>query len=242
MKILVMDSISAAGATIARDLTKTLGHCTLYTSSPDDVLHRLKSEKDAVGIIIFFLETNPETGLAFLQKVREFCAFATILCPRFLALTPGSLSPGYRHKFRAFGARCIVYGFPAELYATVSEMIFEIKCENGKPTIVVDRAAHRTKFWLLGPAGRELIAIGPRQLPLMNYFAINYGLELSTADLAEAIESTLVSIRVYLDRLRRKYDEAAQKVGVTIAGKDVFYTIRNDGGFVHVLRARVLFA
>lgn len=241
MKLLVMDSISAAGATIAHDLTRTLGHHTAYASCPDEVFMRLKCEKDAVGIIVFFLEAIPEMGLAFVRNVREFCSFSAIRCPRFLVLTPGNLRRGYRCKFRTFGAECIVYGFPEQLYATAGEMVFEAICENGKPTIVVERVAHRTEFWLLGPAGRELFSVGSRLLPMMNYFAIHFGTELSTADLAEATETTLVSVRVYLDRLRERFDEAARKVGVTIAGKDVFCTFRKDGGFMHVLRARVLF-
>jgi hypothetical protein len=236
-----MDSISAAGATIAHDLTRKLGHHTAYASCADEVFRYLKSEQDAVGIIVFFLEAIPEVGVAFVRKVREFCSFAAIRCPRFLVLTPGNLRLGYRHKFRTFGAECIVYGFPEQLYATAGEMIFEATCENGKPTFVVERMAHNTKFWLLGPAGRELIAIGPRQFSILNCFAINFGTELSTADLAESADITLASVRVYLDRLRERFNEAAQKVGVTIAAHDVFCTFRKDGGFVHLLRARVLF-
>jgi len=241
VKLLVFDSITAAGATIAHDLTRKLGHHTTYASSVDEVFGHLKSEKDAVGIIVFFLEAIPEVGVAFVRKVREFCSLAAIRCPRFLVLTPGNLRRGYSRRFRALGAHCIVYGFPEELYATAGEMVFEATCENGMPTIVVERVAHNTKFWLLGPSDRELIAIGPRQFQIMNCFAINYRTELSTADLAETADKTLASIRVYLERLRDRFDEAAQRVGVTVAGKNVFCTVRKDGGFVHILRARVLF-
>lgn len=240
MKLLVVDSIYAAGETIARDLTKALGHCTLYCSSSDEAYDRLKSERDALGVVVFFLEESPETGLVFVRKVLEFCSIAAIRCPRFLVLTSGNLL-GYRRRFRALGAHCILYGYPEELYASVREMVFEVVYEKNLPTIIVDRSGHKTGFWLLGPAGRELITIGPRQRRLMNFVAVNHGVELSTADLAEAIDATLVSIRVYLDRLRERFNEAAQKVGVLIAGKDVFCTFRKDGSFVHLLRARVLF-
>lgn len=181
---------------------------------------------------------------AFIREVRDLCLFAAFCCPRILVTTPGGLSRrylGFRRRFKGSGAHCIVAGNPGELYASIEEIISEETCENGMPTIIVEREAYRTKFWLLGPAGRELIAIGSRQVPLVNYFAINFRTELSTVDLAEAADTALEYIRVYLERIRERFDEAAGKAGTTIAGKDVFCTFRKDGAFVYVLRARVLF-
>jgi hypothetical protein len=76
---------------------------------------------------------------------------------------------------------------------------------------------------------------------MMNCFAINFGTELSTLTLAETAEIAIASVRVYLSRLRARYDEARMKVGVDVPGREVFCTRRKDGAFVHVLRARVLF-
>jgi hypothetical protein len=241
MRLLVLDSISAAGVTLARDLTNELGHNTHYVSSAELAFEELESGRGAVGLIVFFLETTPDAGIDFVRKVREFCSYAAIPCPRFLVRTPGNLPPGYLRRFRALAAECVVCGFPKQLYATAKEMVFETICENGKPTIVAERVAHQLRFWILGPAGRELLAIGPRLFRLMNFFSINFGMELSTVQLAEAADLTLAYVRVYLNRLRQRFDEAAMNAGLTISGKDVFCTYRKDGGFVHVMRAKVLF-
>jgi len=77
---------------------------------------------------------------------------------------------------------------------------------------------------------------------ILNYLAIHYGTEISTRTLAEVADITEASVRVYLNRLRARFDEARLKVGVEIPGKDVFRTFRRDGAFVHILRARVMFA
>jgi hypothetical protein len=120
-------------------------------------------------------------------------------------------------------------------------MVFEAACEKGKPTIIVDRSGPIIKFYLLGPGDRELIGYGPRLVPMMNYYAINFGTELSTSILAEAADITDSSVKVYIKRLREGFDEARIKVGVEIPGRSVFCTRRKDGAFVHVLRARVVF-
>jgi hypothetical protein len=60
--------------------------------------------------------------------------------------------------------------------------------------------------------------------------------------LAEVADISEPYVRVYLHRLKSRYDQARMKVGVGIQGKEVFRTFRRDGGYVHVLSARVMFA
>ncbi len=245
MKLIVKDSIPAACATIARDIQSAQGHQTMQAYSTEDVLRLLSADKDAIGIVAFFLE-DPRLGLDLMQKVRDFCSVEAIRCPRFVVRTPGDLSSahgdvsGYYRRFRAFDAECIVAGSMEQLNWTIRKMISEQRCENGKPTFVVERTPY-TRFWLLGAVERALFAIGPRQLSLMNHFAINFGCELSTVNLAEAADLTLPSVPVYLARLRQRFDETAKPIGLNFLGKDVFRTFRKDGGFVHLLCARVLF-
>lgn len=245
MKLLVKDSIPAACATIARDIQSAQGYQTVQAYSTEDVLRLLRADKDAIGIVAFFLE-DPELGLDLMQKVRDFCAEEAIRCPRFVVRTPGDLSrmhgdlSGYYRRFRAFDAECIVAGSIEQLNWTIGRMVTEQKYENGKPTFAVERSPY-TRFWLLGAVKRALFTIGPRQLSLMNHFAINFGCELSTASLAEAADITVPYVPVYLARLRKRFDETAKSIGLNFLGKDVFRTFRKDGGFVHVLSARILF-
>jgi len=76
---------------------------------------------------------------------------------------------------------------------------------------------------------------------MMNYFAVNFCTELSTLMLADITEITPDYVRVYLKRLRDRFDEARLRVGVETPGKDVFCTRRRDGAFVHILKAHVRF-
>jgi hypothetical protein len=241
VKLLVMDSMPAAADVIANDLGRALNLQVFHASCQNEAMRRIEVERDTVGVLVFFLETHPERGLSFIRDVKELCEALAIRSPDFIVLTPGDLDAGYLKRFRMVGAECRVYGFPRELSATVRRMIHERSCENGKPTIVVERGVPRTRFHLLGPAGRELLSYGHRLLPMMNAFAINFGVELSTNELAEAADILSGSVKVYLMRLRAGYDEAREKVGVKIPGNVVFCTMRKDGGFVHVLRARVVF-
>ena len=241
MKILVVDPVSAAGLTFARGLKDRLGNETRYAQSTNEAQRWLQIEKDAIGVVILFLEAGPEPGLSFIRKIREFCEAAAIRPPSFLVLTPGTMRDGYEGRFRAMRAECLLYGYEKQLYSTVRRLIFDATCERGRPTIVVDRSGRYARFDLLGPASSELISYGPSLLPMMNQFAINFGTELSTSRLAEACDITRFSVPTYLNRLRAGFDFARIKVGVDIPGNQVFHTMRKDGGFVHILRARVLF-
>lgn len=247
MKILVVDSLPVSCSTLARSLKQTLGCEALCASSTAEVLHHLRAEKDRISVIILALETGPDAGLSFVRNVKEHCQAAAIRAPRFLVLSPGPLdadyerNAAYESKFRTAGAESLLLGYERQVYATVRRMMFDGACEKGRPTIVVDRSGAETKFFILGAARSELIACGPRLIPILNYMTINHGTEISTRTLAEVADITEASVRVYLGRLRARFDEARLKVGVEIPGKDVFRTFRRDGGYVHVVIARVVF-
>lgn len=241
MMILVVDSVPAACSILASDLKATLGYRTLCATSTSDALGRMAAEKDAIGVVVLVLELGPEAGLSVIQKIREFCRAAAIRVPRFLVLAPGPMSDGYEGRFRIVGAQCLLLGYVQQVFVTVRRLIFEALCEKGRSTILVDRSGPHSKFLVLGSVRPELIPYGHRLLPLMNCLAINFGTELSTSALAEVADITIGSVRVYLNRLRARYDEARIKVGVDIPGREVFFTKRKDGAFVHVLRARVIF-
>lgn len=241
MKILVVDSVPVACSTLACGLKETLGCEALCATSNAEVLRCLRVEKDTVGVLIYSLELGPDEGLSFIRKVREHCKAAAIRVPKFLILTPGPLTGGYESKFRTIGAECLLFGFVQQVYATVRRMLFEAMCEKGKATIIVDRSGLDSKFYILGPARSELILCGPRQIPIFNFATIHYGTEISNRTLAEVADITEPSVRVYWARLIARFDEARLKVGVEIPGKEVFRTFRRDGGYVHVLNARVIF-
>jgi len=241
MKILVQDSVPAVSATLARALGEAIGHETLYASSDVEALSWLQIEKDAIGVVVYFLEDVPEAGLSFIRKVREFCGAAAIRIPRFLVLTPGALRDGYEGRFRAMGAECLLNGFEKQMIATVRRLTFDALCEHGRPTFVLDRSGLYMKFNLVGAARSELIPYGQHLHPMMNCLAINFGTGLSSAMLADAADISLSSVSAYLVRLRAGYDETRVKVGVDIPGREVISTARKDGAYVHTLKARVLF-
>jgi len=241
MKILAVDSLQVACSTLARGLKVTLGCEAFCALSTAEALQCLGIEKDAIGVIILSLEMGPDAGLSFIQDVKEFCKAAALRVPRFLVLTPGPLIAGYESRFRVIGAECLLFGYEEQVYATVRRMMFEAVCEKGRPTIVVDRSGQHLRFFILGVARAELIRCGPRLLLILNYLAIHYGTEISTRTLAEVADITEAWVRVYMRRLRNRFDEARLMVGVEIPGKEVFRTFRRDGGFVHMLSARVMF-
>jgi hypothetical protein len=241
MKIIVADSISAAGTAAADDLRSALGLEILIAGSRDEMFRLIETHKDAIGVVIYFIDEGPELGMAAVRRIKETSRDAAVRCPRVLILTAGNLSAAYESRFRAMGAECLIHGYPNQMHATVRRMIFEAKCENEKSTIVVDRSDGTSRFYWLGPAKRESISCGPRLLKLMNYFAINFGVEISTETLAEIAGTTVSSVKVYLKRLRYRLELASENAGVAISGRQVICTFRKDGGYVHVLRARVLF-
>jgi hypothetical protein len=240
-KILIVDSQPVACSALARGLKQKLGCEVLCTSLPHEAMRCLRVEKDSVGVIVYTLELGPETGLSFVRTIKEHCKAEAIRIPKFLVLTPGELTGGYEGRFQINGAECLLLGYEKQVCSTVRRMMSQSACEKGRPTIIVDRSESEPRFFVLGGALLELIACGPRLIPILNYLAIHYGTEISTRTLAEVADITEASVRVYLSRLRTRYDEARLKVGIEIPGKEVFRTFRRDGDNVHMLDARVKF-
>lgn len=192
MKILVVDSIPAAYSTLARGLKNTLGCEVLCASSPQEALLRMRTEKDTIGVFVRSLELGPEPGLSFIQQMMEYCKAAAVRTPRFVMLTPGPLPPGdgrYESRFRIIGAECLLQGNEAQLHTTVRRMMFELACEKGRPTIIVDRSDPETRFFILGVARSQLILCRPSLIPIFNYRAIHFGTAISTRTLAEVMWS-----------------------------------------------------
>lgn len=241
MKILVVDSVHAACITLARGITANLRFEALCASSTMEALARLEMERDTISLIVLNLELGPEAGLVFLETIREFCRAAVLRTPRFLILTPGAMTDRYEERFGTFGAQCLLQGYAKQTFASIRKLVVEANRARSKVTILVNRSWPESRFLVLGSARSELIACGPRLHPLMNYFAVNFGTELSTISLAEVADIAVASVRVYLARLRARYDEARSKIGIDIPGSSVFFTERKDGSYVHMLRARVLF-
>ena len=242
MKILVVDSVPVACSTLARGLKKRRWAARHFAPhQPTRCYDACELRRTQSGSLSTRWNWARIEGLSFLQRVKAHCKAAAIRVPRFLILTPGALTGGYESRLRDLNTECLLFGFVQQVYATVRRMLFEAMCEKGRPTIIVDRSGAEPRFLILGAARSWLIPCGPRLIPIFNYLAIHYGTEISTRTLAEVADITEASVRVYLSRLRTRYDEARLKVGVEISGKEVFRTFRRDGAFVHVLSVRVLF-
>ena len=57
--------------------------------------------------------------------------------------------------------------------------------------------------------------------------------------IADALEICRQSVKEYLMRIRRALDEACMSAGLTWTGRDILWTRRVQGGFIHGLQANV---
>ncbi len=110
---------------------------------------------------------------------------------------------------------------------------------------------HLPSFYLLYPAPESLtvflrgrikriqLAYGERVDRLSEILAIDRRW-FTTKQIAEAIEVAESSVKVYMSRLRAEFESKRYLAGVDVAANRVFCSSRENGAWMHRLRAQVL--
>ena len=84
MKILVVDHFRESCSALADRLQERLRHPALCAMSPADAMLHIKKENDSIGVIVFFLDADPNVGLSFIREVLDYCEERIIKSPDFL--------------------------------------------------------------------------------------------------------------------------------------------------------------
>jgi DNA-binding NarL/FixJ family response regulator len=243
MKILYFDANEILLPSFASGLQLVSGCEVLTVHSLEEGLQAARDNLASIHLVLVTLSSRPEYGLQFLRNLRELSDGMMFDCPRFLVLTSYPLSlryPGYLKRFQVIGARCILHSDDEAAYEEVRQMMTDLRYCKSWPTLLLHHGLLGTVSILAGPARALHWNPGPRLLPLLVLLARSRQRGFSTGELANALAISVHSVKIYIQRLRQDFDRIRTELGIQMPGKDVVWTERRPGGFVHGLCANII--
>jgi hypothetical protein len=224
-------------------LKTRIGRATLWAvvqvATLADGLNYLLGPRKDIAIVVFAIDHGLDLATRFIQTINELGASGTIARrPLLLALTIKTQSAEFAARLDKFGVPLLLRKCPDQIVETIKKLQFQAKTTRGMPTIIIERRGGRILGVEVSYQGiNNRLRIGPRLCLLAAYLVIHRKTEHSTEALANALGISLPSVKEYLKRLRHAYDLLYLELGSSLRGKDVFWTKRMPGGFLHGLRA-----
>lgn len=236
MNILLIEAASTDLPLFTAYLRRKLSCRISHAESIEEALQRLVEQNGSVDFAIVTADTNPHLALKYIQMIRDFAEGAGIRHPQSVLLSWTPLSERNSvclRKCRALGIRYLLRRYPEQVAEEIRQMAQEGVLPNGTTVRVVRSQCH-VRFHLIGSGQEVEWRLGPKLLELLSYFANHrHSRAHTTAMIAEATGIRRNWVRIYMDRLRKAFDETKQEVGLTSYGKDVFRTTLEPGGFLH---------
>lgn len=215
---------------------RATGWPVTHVQSFYDGLKNLAVLQNKIRIAVLTLDPNVETASRFITEAGRLAAVNGIECPRLLALSQISCAPEIADRFERLGRNFFSVGIQRDS-GDNQEVRWQTRII-GLPTIVIQRrAGHVAAVKVRYQASVEDLKIGPRLRSLAEYLAIYAKTEHSAEMIADALGVCRQSVKEYLLRLRRAFDQIRQRLRTSMRGCDVLWTRRAPGGYVYGFRA-----
>lgn len=240
MTILLIDPLTSPAEPLKPIIEKSTGMTVAQVLTYREGLETLLATRQKVEIAAFTVNGNPEPTLRFIKAVNRLAATGRTLRPFLLALSITSQQPEFAARLDKFGIQLLLRKYPDQIVEAVKKLQWQARTTNCLPIITIERLGGQVVGVRVQHRGvTDRLCVGPRLRPLAAYFAVNRRTEHSTQTLADVLGISPQSVKEYLLRLRDAFDRIREKLGISLYGKDVFWTRRMPGGHVHGLKANV---
>jgi DNA-binding NarL/FixJ family response regulator len=238
--ILLVEQRAHSSITLATGLTRATGWRVLFSQSSEEVSRHIATKKGNLKIIVITVGNDYGEALRMIRSVRKQAATGRIPCPRMLMLTLFPHSPDVPLMFERVGVHYLLRSSQEQVVETVKKLQWEDRTKKSLPTIIVRRGdGHiRTVMIKVGPFEREM-RVGPRLRTLIEYLALHSRVEHTTEMIADALGVCRQTVKEYMFRLRSAFNAVFRDLNLGLAGENVFWTRKIDGGYVHGIRANI---
>ncbi len=236
-RLLLIDHSTADGDSLKVQIERATALNVRCASSFADGLKVLCASGAKVEMVTFTINHDYDPIIRFIKTVNRLSGAGRIPRPFLLALSMCHQEPSFAANLDQFGVQILLRKYPEQIVETVKKLHWQSRKDNGLPMITIERRAGQIVGVRVHHRGvTERFRIGPRLRALTAYLVIHRKTEHSTQALAEALAISPASLKEYLKRLRTVWDRIRFTLGTPLRGKDVFWTGRMSGGFVHSLK------
>ncbi len=239
-RILLIGHAATDSGSLKARIEQVTGWQVMETAAIPDGLRALLRPRIKIEIVVLTINRNPNLATRFIENLNRLGAAGRIARPRVLALSNACQPPEFATRLEKLGIQLLLRRYSDQVVEAIKRLQWQARRTNGLPTVIIDRRGGQVVGARVSYRGvTEHMRIGSRLCALAAYLAIHRKSKHTTEMLANVLGISLTSLKEYLKRLRRAYDLIRVKLGNPLRGKDVFWTKRMPGGFVHGLKANV---
>jgi hypothetical protein len=205
-------------------------------------LQHFANRLNDIQIAVCTVERDPNEAIGFVKQVRSAAQQAMVSAPRTLILTRESQPEWASDTFEKLGVEQLLRTFPDQVFEKLRLIRWQLRLRKSLPTLYI-----RCRHDLVVAAGFRPanhladLSIGGRLRDLVRYFGLYPNMEHTTRMLADELAISLQSVKTYMLRLREAVNRLHRRGMITFEGHHIFWTEKRPGGFVHGLRANVVF-
>jgi hypothetical protein len=236
MSILLVEPASPNDS-LCDQIERATGWPVIQARSFHEALQNLSGNSSTARIAAFTIG-NDDGAFRFIKATMKISMMRGTERPLFLALSCASQPPEVAVRFEKLGVQLLLRKYPEQILESIKKLQWQSRTTKHLPTIHVQRSSgHISAVTVKYGAQNEELGIGPRLRSMAGYFVVHSKTRSSTEMLADALGISRQSVKEYLLRLRSAYDRIRPKLGTVLRGKDIFWTRRAPGGYVHGLQA-----
>ncbi len=211
-----------------------------HGQSLDEALRFVATLRSSLKIAIITVGRDRSPADKFIRHLKETSVANAVLCPHILILSLGGHGPEIAADFERSGAHYLLRAHSDQIVDQVKKFQWQSLLDKSLPTIIVRRnSGHVVQVVVRSNCGDSRIEVGPRLRKLVEYLALHSRIEHTTEMIADSLGICRQSVKEYMFRLRRAFDETRKQSGIHQCGNETFWTRRIAGGFIHGVNANI---
>lgn len=238
MSILLVEPLPSAPDSLSLQVERATGWPVIHVPSFTEALQSLAVDSTNPRIAAFIIDHGGDEAFRFIKATTRISEIRGTERPLFLALSRASQPPEVAARLEKLGAQLLLRKYPEQILEAIKKLQWQSRTTKHLPTLLVRRSAgHISAVRVKYGASNHELGIGPRLRALVGYLVVHSKTQSSTEMLADALGISRQSVKEYLLRLRFAFDKIRPKLGTVLRGKNIFWTRKAPGGYLHGLKA-----
>jgi DNA-binding NarL/FixJ family response regulator len=239
--ILLCEKSAHTTEVLRADLEREIGWRVLHAESLREASRYASTLRNRLRVVIVTTGRNSGETQHFIRQLRSASFANDVECPRILVLSLVVQGPEVAVAFEKLGAHYLLRAYSEQIVQFVKKFQWQGRAEKSLPTIIVRRfRGHVSQVAVQWSCLESQVEAGPRLRELAEYLAVHARTEHTTEMIADELGICRQSVKEYLLRLRRAFNQACEVASIGATGERVFWTRKISGGYVHGISANVV--
>jgi hypothetical protein len=238
--ILLVEPLTVRTTSLITALQKIIGWRVIHAQSDSEALVLIRTLRGELKVTLITIGRKHDRALSLIHRLNENASVLSVPQPCVVVLSLVPEMPNLAISYEKLGAHYLLRAYPEQIVEVVRKLQWQSRADKTLLTILLRRrSGHITTILIRQGAGEVPVILGPRLRKTIEYFVLHPKTEHTTEMVADALGVCRQSVKEYMLRLRRALDRACVNGSLAWQGRDILWTRRIEGGFIHGIRANV---